>query len=301
MTTCDVCGKEVHLPFKCKYCGKILCPEHRLPENHSCEQFKKTYSSRRQTPPPDDSKRRLSWDFPSEVHYEVRMPVFRAEKPSFWKNFVLRRASMLILILIFIVFIIQLIAEAALGPAYFIPGDHTTFLYYLAPSPSTLLTRPWTVLTSIFVHGGFLHMLVNTMVLFFFGPALELRIGRKKFLYLFFGAGALAAISQVLIMQLDTVVVGASGAILGVLGTLTVLAPRLPVLLFFFIPMPLWMVTLGFGALSAILVILAPGGSIANMAHLTGILVGLGYGYKLREDERKSYRHFFRQFLGPWI
>jgi len=33
---CAYCGKEVTLPFKCKYCGLLFCDEHRLPENHSC-------------------------------------------------------------------------------------------------------------------------------------------------------------------------------------------------------------------------------------------------------------------------
>lgn len=34
---CSACGKEVTLPFKCKYCGQLFCDEHRLPENHSCK------------------------------------------------------------------------------------------------------------------------------------------------------------------------------------------------------------------------------------------------------------------------
>jgi len=33
---CAMCGKEVTLPFKCKYCGQLFCDDHRLPENHSC-------------------------------------------------------------------------------------------------------------------------------------------------------------------------------------------------------------------------------------------------------------------------
>jgi len=157
------------------------------------------------------------------------------------------------------------------------------------------------ILTSIFAHASFLHLLVNSMVLFFFGPALELKIGKKKFLYLFFGAGILATISQLFVMPPNTVILGASGAILGVLGTLTILAPRLPVLLFFFIPMPLWVLTVGFGTLSAVLVVFAPGGSIANMAHLTGVVVGFGYGYKLKKEEHKFRRRLMRQFFGPWI
>jgi hypothetical protein len=138
-------------------------------------------------------------------------------------------------------------------------------------------------------------LLVNGIVILFFCPALEVRIGRKKFLYLFLGAGILAGVAQLLVIPSDIVILGASGAILGTLGALTVLAPRLPVLLFFFIPMQLWMVTLGFGALSAILVLTAPGGSVAHMAHFAGLVVGLIYGYKLRREERRKYRHFFQR------
>ena len=201
---------------------------------------------------------------------------------------------MVILLIIFVAFIGQSVAWAVLGPAYYTPGNQGTFLYYLAPSQATVLVRPWTLVTSIFLHAGFLHLLVNGMVLFFFGPTLEMRIGRRRFLYVFLGAGILAAAAQLLILSGDPVVLGASGAILGVLGSLTVLAPRIPVLLFFLIPMPLWVVTAGFGVLSAALVFFDPGAPIAHMAHLTGVVVGLAYGYKLKREERKKYRYFAR-------
>lgn len=136
-------------------------------------------------------------------------------------------------------------------------------------------------------------MLVNGIVLFSLGPVLEMRIGRRRFVYLFLGAGILAGAAQLLVIPSNIVVLGASGAILGVLGTLTVLAPRLLVLLFFFVPMQLWMVTLVFGGLSALLVFTAQGGSIAHMAHFTGLVVGLVYGYKLQRKERRRHRYLF--------
>lgn len=196
---------------------------------------------------------------------------------------------MVILLMIFAVFIVQLMAQVVLGPAYYTFGDHDTFLYYLTPSPATVLARPWTVLTSIFVHGNFAHLLVNGIALLFLCSALEARIGKRRFLYTFLGAGALAAVAQLLLIPSDVVILGASGAILGALGTLTVLAPRLPILLFFFIPMQLWMATLGFGILSAALAFTAPGGSVAHMAHFTGLVVGLIHGYKLRSEWEKYY------------
>ncbi len=299
MVKCDACGKETALPFKCRYCGGTFCSNHRLPENHSCKKlaekppergqiFREVTPEREDVPPP------------TEIRYETMMPRVSKRRPSFFRDFLLRQASFVILLVIFAVFIVQLIAQAALGPAYYRLGDYNTFLYYLTPSPATVIARPWTILTSIFAHGGFTHLLVNGIVLFSLGPVLEMRIGRRKFVYLFLGAGILAGSAQLLVIPSNIVILGASGAILGVLGTLTALSPRMPVLLFFFIPMQLWMVTLVFGGLSALLVFTAQGGPIAHMAHFIGLVVGLVYGYKLQREERRKRRSdseaFFEHF-----
>jgi membrane associated rhomboid family serine protease len=83
------------------------------------------------------------------------------------------------------------------------------------------------------------------------------------------------------------------------MGALTALAPRTPVLLFFIIPMPLWVATAGFGVLSALLALTGYGGSIAHTAHLTGIIVGLAYGYRIRREEMKRMARLQRFFF-PW-
>ena len=201
---------------------------------------------------------------------------------------------MVILLVMVAAFICQLVAQILLGPRYY------DFLCYFIPSPATVLGRPWTLFTSIFLHLNFLHLLMNGVVLFFFAPMLEMRIGRRRFLYVFLVSGVLAGVAQLLVIPADSPILGASGAIMGVLGVLTALAPNLPVLLFFFIPMRLWMVTLGFGALSAVLVFAMPESTIGNMAHLAGLVVGFIYGYKLRREERKGYRYLLR-FSNPWI
>ena len=297
MVKCDVCGEETALPFKCRYCGGTFCSTHRLPENHSCKKLAEIKPPEREQIFREVAPEREEVPPPMEIRYKIMMPRVSRKRPRFFKDFLLRQASIAILLVIFAIFIVQLIAQAALGTAYYRPGDYDTFLYYLTPSPATVLARPWTLLTSIFAHGGFVHLLVNVIVLFSLGPVLEMRIGRKRFVYLFLGAGILAGAAQLIIIPSNIVVLGASGAILGVLGTLTVLIPRLPVLLFFFIPMQLWVVTLVFGGLSAFLVLTAWGGSIAHMAHFIGLVVGLVYGYKLQRKEKRKYRHFSQQFL----
>jgi membrane associated rhomboid family serine protease len=59
------------------------------------------------------------------------------------------------------------------------------------------------------------------------------------------------------------------------------------------------MATLGFGIISVLLVIFEVGGSIANVAHLVGLVLGLLYGYWLKRKERKIQELLMRRFLGP--
>src|SRR5688572_18780691 len=86
--------------------------------------------------------------------------------------------------------------------------------YYLAFAPSEILSRPWTPITYMFVHGGIFHLLFNMLGLFFFGARLEDRWGSREFIkyYLVCGLGG-AALSFV--FAFNNSVVGASGAVYG--------------------------------------------------------------------------------------
>ena len=296
MAKCDICGNGTALPFTCTYCGGTFCDQHRLPENHSCKKIGEAKQPEPQgKTSPEASPQRERYSPTMEIRYKIMMPETPRRRASLFRDYLFRQANMAILFLIVAVFIIQSMAEVALGPGYYRPGDYNTFLYYLTPSQATVLTRPWTLITSIFAHGGFLHLLVNMIVLASLGPVLELRVGRRRFVYVFLGSGILAAAAQLVVIPAYTVVLGASGAIFGVLGALTVLVPRMPVLLLFFIPLRLWMATLGFAIISVLLVFTDPFSSIANLAHFTGILVGLIYGYRLRRQERRLLK-LFRPF-----
>jgi hypothetical protein len=151
----------------------------------------------------------------------------------------------------------------------------------------------WTWVTSIFAHGGFTHIAFNSIALYFFGPVVERYLNTRRFTALFFGAGILAGLAQVGTTLLTEGafgpgVVGASGAIMGVLGVLTVLNPNLKVYLYFIIPMPLWVLTFGFAAFSLVAGfgvaggVGALGGNVAHFAHLVGLLVGLAYGGRVK-------------------
>jgi membrane associated rhomboid family serine protease len=144
-------------------------------------------------------------------------------------------------------------------------------------SPSAALTRPWTFVTYMFVHGGLLHLLTNMLMLYVFGTAVESRLGSRHFLlyYLFCGIGA--AVFSLLLAGLMPVgpFVGASGAILGVAVAFAMLWPDAE-LIIFPIPVPIKARTLVIGlvALDLIGSRLWPGDGIAHIAHVGGALFG---------------------------
>jgi membrane associated rhomboid family serine protease len=149
----------------------------------------------------------------------------------------------------------------------------------------------WTWVTSIFAHGSFLHIVFNSIVVYFFGRLVEQYIGWKKFAVLFLASGVLAGVGQVGFQLVEGVgggVVGASGAALALMGVLTVLNPNLTVYLYFILPMPIWVITGGTAVISLFLIVQGtPGaGGIAHVAHLVGLLIGFAYGYYVRDQIR---------------
>ena len=281
MATCDQCGAFENMPYKCNRCGGVFCPDHRLPENHNC--------------PGLDNWNDPDGVFDSGFDDSVRYPEGRGRNrgPSLSKigidtgpggplAYVRNNVTFVFLLLIWATFVLQWVVRIGLGPA-----AHDALFVLRSDS----LIYLWTWVTSIFAHDPFnlFHILFNSIVLYFFGPIVERKIGSKLFAILFIGSGIAAGLSQVglaAILGASGAVLGASGAILAIMGVLTVLNPNLRILLFFFIPMPLWLLTLGFAAFS-VFVMLGAGigaGGIAHLAHLVGLVIGLVYGEKLRRE-----------------
>src|SRR3989338_8442468 len=96
--------------------------------------------------------------------------------------------------------------------------------------------RPWILVTSIFLHGGIVHLLYNMFALALFGLILEKKIGTNMFLLVFFTGGIFA---NFVTLPFYGSSLGASGAIFAILGMLTVLMPWLPVPVGG-IPLPMW-------------------------------------------------------------
>jgi membrane associated rhomboid family serine protease len=152
----------------------------------------------------------------------------------------------------------------------------------LGLQPATFLHQPWTIITNLFVHGGFGHIICNMISLYFLGSFLLRLIGEKNFLIVYFLGGIVGNILFILLAHPLSIGIGASGAIFALGGALTIMAPRLPVFIFFVpIPIPLWVAMIIFLLISFI-----PSG-IAWQAHLGGFLLGLGAGYHFKR--RRSY------------
>jgi membrane associated rhomboid family serine protease len=146
--------------------------------------------------------------------------------------------------------------------------------------------------TSIFLHGGWLHLLGNMLYLWIFGDNVEDRLGSVRYLILYFASGIAGTVAQVWFNPLAAEpVIGASGAIAGVLGAYFVTYPKakivtlLPILFFFtFIEIPafvfliIWFIT---QSLSGVLAIGATGNMVAWWAHIGGFILGVAGMYVL--------------------
>ena len=153
-------------------------------------------------------------------------------------------------------------------------------IFLLGLQSIDFLYRPWTIITSMFIHAGFGHVMVNMLTLYFFGTYLSMLVGRTKFLLVYFGGGILGGILFILLAPPFSIAVGASGAIFALGGSLVVLRPQIRVLIFFFIPAPLWLAVIG----GFLILTFIP--YIAWQAHLGGLVFGLIAGYFFRKGER---------------
>ncbi len=186
--------------------------------------------------------------------------------------------------------------------AFLLLAQNQSFLDYIALKPSNILQgkKLWTILTSMFMHGSFSHLFVNMISLMFIGNFVEQIIGRKRFFWFYMLSGLVAGLAFVFLAlifsnELNIYAVGASGAIFGLGGLLMILTPRLPVLLFFVIPMPMWLAML-FLLFGLWIISFFAGLPIGNTAHLGGLICGLVFGLYLRKKYKKKVMVLNRMF-----
>jgi membrane associated rhomboid family serine protease len=156
------------------------------------------------------------------------------------------------------------------GLQYFVPA--VTDLFVLVPR--LLLYRPWTIVTYMFLHDphDIWHILFNMYTLYLFGPRVEERLGSQNFIWLYLlsgiGGGLLSFI------QPNVGVLGASGAIMGVILAYAMYWPRDRILIWGILPVEMWMLATAYVVFD---IVGFGGANIAHFAHLGGVATGYLY------------------------
>jgi membrane associated rhomboid family serine protease len=143
----------------------------------------------------------------------------------------------------------------------------------------------WQLLTYQFMHGGWLHLLLNCWAIYVFGREVESTLGRNSFLTLYFSSGVIGGLFQALAGVLfdgrfAAPVVGASAGAFGLVAAFATLYPERPLMLLLFFVIPLNMrakFLLLFSAIITVFGLILPMDNIAHAAHLGGMLTGIGF------------------------
>ena len=159
--------------------------------------------------------------------------------------------------------------------------------------PAIVAFRPWTLITYMFLHDGWMHLIFNMIGLYFFGPRLEDRLGGLRFLWLYLLSGLTGGVLSFLTPWV--LIVGSSGAVFGVLMGFAMYWPRQVIYLFGVLPVES-------RVLVAVLTVVSlylgwqGGGNVAHFAHLGGFLGGFLY---LKWWERSSPAAQFKAKAKP--
>ncbi|GBD31972.1 MAG: rhomboid family intramembrane serine protease [Gemmatimonadales bacterium] len=147
-------------------------------------------------------------------------------------------------------------------------------------SPGGAASRPWTFFTYMFLHLGLLHLAFNLLMLFFFGPAVEERMGSSAFIRYYTICGLGGAIFSFVIALFVPVApfVGASGAVFGVALAFALNWPNAPIFVFPLpVPIPAKWLVIVLATIDLALAISGARDGVAHLAHLGGFLFGFLY------------------------
>jgi membrane associated rhomboid family serine protease len=183
-----------------------------------------------------------------------------------------------------------------------LPADvRTLFLQVYGVVPADF--HATTLITSMFLHGGWMHVLGNMWYLWIFGDNVEDRFGHGRFIVFYLLCGIIAALGQIAIDPGSTLpTIGASGAIAGVMGAYFVLYPRsrvltlIPLIIFWeIIELPaivllgFWFVIQLFSAGTIAITASTGGGGVAFAAHVAGFVVGMIGGLVFRKRQVSAW------------
>jgi len=177
--------------------------------------------------------------------------------------------------------------------------DRQGRLIYLALTPAYVVQAGawWQVVTYMFVHSGWAHIFFNMITLFLFGPPVEHRMGSADFLLFYFVCGIGAGVVTLLFNNATgmgmTPVVGASGAIFGILLAYAAFSPESRMYIFGLLPMRAPVAVGVFAAIEIVLQLTNLQSGVAHMAHLSGLV--FSYFYLLVRFRLNAISVFFRR------
>lgn len=189
---------------------------------------------------------------------------------------------------------------------FLVPGAaEQTAAWFGLNFPDLRNAEYWRLLTHQFIHGNLLHLLFNMMALWFAGTAVEWAVGTRRFLVIYFLSGVVGGLTQMAFNLQPPYVdlIGASGAVCGVLMTFCTLFPQAEItaLIFFVIPLRLRARTLGIGVVLFSILFWMSGWdeNIGHLAHLGGFFVGFIGGLWCRKNARYPGVQFRRTMPPP--
>jgi membrane associated rhomboid family serine protease len=155
-------------------------------------------------------------------------------------------------------------------------GESSIFLFGLVPSLA-VKGFVWQFLTYMFLHSlsDPFHLIINMFVLFMFGPHVESAMGSKKFLTFYLICGIGSSLFYIILTGISSIpLIGASGAIFGVLTAFGIMFPEVTIFVMGIFPMPARIAVIFFGIIELIYGLSGFQPNIANFGHLGGMVVG---------------------------
>jgi len=181
-----------------------------------------------------------------------------------------------------VVYLIQVFGQVFGGSAF---SNMLISAFAFYPELLTTVFQPWRLFTYMFLHAGAWHLVFNMLWLWWMGRSVEETLGPRSFTVIYLGSGIGGALLDVFFAQFLGInyVIGASGAVFGIMVAFAVLYPRMPIHLFLLPPVEARYVVAGLIALN----LLALGGD-SNVAHIVH-LGGAGIGYLLMKARQGGF------------
>ncbi len=167
----------------------------------------------------------------------------------------------------------------------------------LAFVPARILSQPWTLITYMFLHAGITHILFNMLALYFFGPRVEERIGSRRFFTLYMLSGISGGLLSFVFAPYNAII-GASGAVFGVMLAFAYFWPRDRILIWGILPVEARVLVVVTTVLALYSGLRGSAGGVADFAHLGGYA---GAFFYIRWLEHTSGAKRFQRRTAPRV